>query len=251
VLRSVPYRDADLVLTLFTRDFGKVSALARGARRSTKRFGARLALFTVGQAELRSRRGSELWTLSSYRVVGDFTRIASDIGAVAHGSYGIELARELTAAEQPDAAILELLIELFGTLLSRGPSPSVLRAFEQRLLTEVGIAPQLDRCIGCGEADTLDEEGTVLDGVRGGVECPACVTGGNAVKPLPAPARALLLAARDAPSLAEAPPDGGPGAAQARDAVLAMLLAQIGKPLRSVEFIAKMSAPVIRSAHER
>jgi DNA repair protein RecO (recombination protein O) len=244
LLRSIPYRDADLVVTLFTREHGKVSAMARGARRSNRRFGARLALFTVGSAKLTSRRG-ELWTLAGYDVTADFTGIAADIAAMAHASYGIELVRELTAAEQPDEAVLDLAIELFHTLAARGASPSVLRAFELRLLEHVGLQPQLDACIGCGQGGEttadLGDPGTVLDGVRGGVACPACAISGVAVKPLSAAALELLRAARAAERLVDAPADGGDGAAEARDAMLAMLLAHIGKPLRSVEFIVKMS----------
>ncbi len=241
MLGRLPYRDADLIVTLLTREFGKVSALARGARRSKRRFGARLALFTVGDAELRKGRG-DLWTLSSYDVTRDFTKSAVDIAVMAHGSYGLELVRELSAAEQPDPEIFDLVVELFEVLSDRGASPSVLRVFELRLLRLVGLAPSLDRCVGCGTTEDLGDPGTTLDGIRGGVACPACRVEGGASKPLSAEALALLHAARDAGALVDAPADGGPGAAEARNAVLAMLLAQIGKPLRSVEFIAKMSA---------
>ena len=56
VLRKVVYGEADLVLTLLSRDLGKLSALARGARSSRRRFGAALELFTVSSVELRAHR---------------------------------------------------------------------------------------------------------------------------------------------------------------------------------------------------
>ncbi|RMH42433.1 MAG: DNA repair protein RecO [Deltaproteobacteria bacterium] len=247
LLRAVPYRDADLIVTLLSRDLGKLSALARGARRSSRRFGARLALFTVGRAELRARRG-ELWTLASYDVVRDFTGLGGDVAAVAHGSYGLELVRELTAFEQAEPAIFDLVVELFEALAARGASPSVLRAFELRLLELVGLAPELDACIACGDAAALAAAGTVLDGLRGGAVCAACHAGASA-KPLPPDALAALRAARATTRLVDAPADGGAGAAAARDALVAMVLAHVGKPLRSLEFIAKMSAPVVPSRH--
>jgi DNA repair protein RecO (recombination protein O) len=253
VLRSVAFRDADRIVTLFTRDHGKLSALARGARSSKRRFGAGLGLFVVGRAELREGRG-ELWTLASFDVVREFTRVAADVAAMAHASYATELVRELTAAEQADAAVFDLLVELYGLLVERGPAPAVLRAFELALLAAVGLAPALDRCVACGDEsdESLDAAGAVLDPSRGGLVCAACAASaaGPAVKPLPAPARALLLAAERAGSLAAAHPGAatvGDGAAlAARDAMLAMLLAQIGKPLRSLEFISKMTAAATR-----
>ena len=253
LLRSVPYQEADLVVTLYTRDRGKLSAMARGARGSKRRFGAGLALFVLARAELRPARSGDLWTLTSFDVVRDFRAVAGDIAAMAHASYGVELVRELAAPEQPDVGVLDLLVELFETLFAVGASPIVLRAFELRLLAAVGLAPALDRCIGCGTdaSAELDAPGASLDGVRGGVACHACAApGATAVMPLSAPARAVLLAARSAASLVEAhrgAAESRDGAVEARDAMLATLLAHIGKPLRSVEFIVKMSGAALRA----
>lgn len=239
VLRSVVYGEADLVVTLYTRERGKLSALARGARKSRRRFGAALQLFVLGNAELRGRARSELWTLQSFDAVRDFTKLAGDVAAMAHASYGTELVRELTVAEQPDEAVLDLLVELYDELLARGPSPNVLRAFELRLLDTIGLGPVLDRCVACG-TDELDD-GTVMDGPRGGVCCPACAHPGSHTRPLSAAARAILEHARAAPSLAAARSDEAPAAPEARDAMLATIYAHVGKPLRSVEFIVKMT----------
>lgn len=247
VLRGVPYRDADLVVTLYTRERGKVSALARAARKSQRRFGGGLALFNVGVAELREGR-SELWTLASFRIERDFSGIARDLAATAHGSYGAELVRELTVAEQADADVLELLVQLYAELAGQGAAPSVLRAFELRLLDTIGLAPVLDRCVGCNaDGARLDEPGTVLDGPRGGVMCPACAHPGGGVRPLSADARQLLAAAQGVPTLGAARELAGvPGATDARDAMLGVLLAHVGKPLKSVEFIAKMTGATRR-----
>ena len=66
VLRTVDYGEADRVVTLFTRDHGKLSALARGARKSVKRFGAALGLFGVGEAVLVDKPNVELATLERF-----------------------------------------------------------------------------------------------------------------------------------------------------------------------------------------
>lgn len=249
VLRSVPYRDSDVVLTLFTDERGKVSALARGARKSRRRFGAGIGLFAVSEMELTNRGGSEMWFIDSCKLVGDYTRLASDIVATAHASYALELVRELTAAEQADAAIFDLLVDLFDTLKALGPAPAVLRAFEIQLLAHLGLEPDLDRCVVCGRDDVFGDE-LFLDGVRGGLSCRGCARrGAPGVKPITEQARAFLRFARAVPRLADAHPGrpNGPGdgeqtgAAEARDPLLATVLSHVGKPLKSIEFIAKMS----------
>jgi DNA repair protein RecO (recombination protein O) len=253
VLRLVPYGDADQVATLFTRAHGRITALARGARRSKRRFGGALGHLVVSQLALRPRVRGELWTLESAQIVRDFTALAGDVGAFAHASYALELLRELTPAEVAEPALLDLTIELHESLAAGGPSPAVLRAFELALLEAIGSAPVLDACASCGTSD-LDRGGTVFDPGRGGVICATCAAAsrGPAVRPMPAAARAYLVAARAAPDLASARAldDAEEGArvdqGMARDAMLGMLTHLLGRPLRTVEFIGKVQTAARR-----
>jgi DNA repair protein RecO (recombination protein O) len=252
LLRTTPYGEADLIVSLLTQEHGKISALARGARRSRKRFGGSLGPLLVCRFALRPRGRGELFTLESAEVVHDYTALAADVGAYAHASYAIELVRELCPAEVPEPEVLELTIALHDSLKAVGPRPAALRAFELGLLEALGSAPQLDACVGCGIADdTLDAPGTVFDPARGGAVCPRCAAAsrGPSVRPLPGPARAYLLAARAAgsPQDAAALDDDADEAAridhgQARDAMVAMLIHLLGRPLKTLEFIGKVQA---------
>jgi DNA repair protein RecO (recombination protein O) len=247
VLRLIPYGDADQVATLFTRNDGRITALARGARRSKRRFGAALGHLVVSQLGLRPRVRGDLWTLESAQIVEDFTALAGDVAAYAHASYAIELLRELTPAEVAEPELLDLTIALHHSLAAGGPSPAVLRAFELSLLEAAGSAPVLDACASCGTTD-LDGGGTVFDPGRGGAICARCAAAsrGPAVRPLPAAARAYLLEARAAAQLADARALDDPDEAArvdhaaARDAMLGMLTHLLGRPLRTVEFIGKV-----------
>ncbi len=247
VLRSVDFRDADRILTLATRDLGRVSALARGARRSQKRFGSALGLFTVSRVELRRRAGAEMYTLTAATTQRAYLELAADVIALAHASYATELVRELGVPEQPEPEVFDLLVELYDTMSELGPSVSMLRAFELRLLSELGLAPVLDACIGCGVADDAElERGAVLDPVRGGVACARCAAHSRTigVRPLSGAARSLLGAARAAPTLADAHDRGAeppPAAREARDALVACIQTHLGGPLRSLEFLGKLS----------
>ena len=243
-MRSVAYRDADRIVTLYTRGRGRLSALARSARSSRKRFAGCLDFFTVSTMHLSTRSNAELWTLTSAELATRFARLTGDMASYAHASYGTELVRELTAAEVPDERVLDLVVELYRELDRDGAYLPLLRAFELRLLELVGLAPVLDRCVGCGSRD-IDGRGMVLDPERGGVCCPSCAAFARnvGVRPLSGGARRDLRTVQsvgslgDARSVRMAPAEAG----EARDAVLALVMSHVGKPLRSVEFIAKVS----------
>jgi DNA repair protein RecO (recombination protein O) len=244
VLKRVPLGEADVVFTLMTRAHGRLSALARGARGSKRRFGAALELGVLARVELRERRGGELWTLGSATTARRYA--IADVVELAHASYGAELVRELTAVEQPEPEVFELLVELYAAIAEVGPRAVVLRRFELALLGALGLAPALGACAACGQPPG---EGALLDPSRGLV-CRTCAASvrGLGVRPLAEPTRAWIAEVATAASLTCAPLDDGPVALEARAAVAAVLGHHVGKPLRSVEFIGKLSAAAARPA---
>ena len=246
VLKKVAYRDADLIVTLFVEGHGKLSAIARGARRSRRRFAGALELFVVSNVVVSPPRRGELWSLTSADVVDSYADIAGDIAAFCHGNYAVELILELTGHAQPDDQILGLLRELYRELATQGAHVAVMRAFEIRLLDILGLAPVVEHCVQCRGGP--DNEDWSWDVGRGGSVCSRCSSPGATTgrRRASAAARSLLLAGRRAPSLAAMTSHGvDPVAAgQARDMMLDSLHAHIGKPLRSVAFIEQLSASV-------
>jgi DNA repair protein RecO (recombination protein O) len=249
VLRAVTTGEADRVMTLLTRTLGKVAAVARSAQKSRSRFGGALSAFVVGQATLRERRGSDLMALESFDARADYTGIAADPLRYAHASYATELVRELSAPRHADVAAFELLAELYATVATHAPAADTLRAFELRLLDDLGLRPVLDRCLACGADDeaTLDTPGAVLDPALGGLRCFRCAPLARTpgVRPLPAPARHRLLDLADAPLAAAAvlAPLAGEHAARAREALHALYAAHLPSPLRTLEFIQQLRNP--------
>jgi DNA repair protein RecO (recombination protein O) len=243
LLGSVAYGDADRIVTLMTRSHGKVGAMARAARKSRQRFGASLALFVVGEATLRERRGAELMLLESYHAVHDLTGLALDVVRLGHASYATELVRELCPHNRPDPALFELLVELYRVVAAHPPRADTLRAFELRLLDELGVGPALDRCVGCGTGAAAALDRAILDPARGGLLCLACAPSARGpVRALPPDARARLLLVRGGPLAdAAARPPAPATEAPARDAVHALLAAHLAGPLRSLEFLRKLA----------
>lgn len=246
VLRRVDYGEADRIYTLLTRDAGKLSALARAARRSRRRFGGALMSFSLSAVELKRRPGAEMWTLVSAQPGASFPGIASDMIALAHASYGTELVRELSAPEVAEPEIFDLLADLYRELDAHGGHPPVLRAFELTLLRHLGLEPSFATCVRCSSGE--DEHfvgGAVFEPGAGGVLCRSCAATatGLGVRPLSREARHLLVRCGQCADLAAARviTADEEGSREARDLMLALLQSQIGRPLKSLEFAAKLS----------
>jgi DNA repair protein RecO (recombination protein O) len=237
VLRAVSYGESDRVVTLLGRATGRVSALARGARKSQKRFGAALGLGTVGQAVLRERTGAELASLERFEVTAHHPRFAADVAAMAHAAYACELAAKLCAPRQAEPAVYDWLEELLARLDAGEATAERLRVYELGLLGRLGMGLALDGCAVCGRTDVGDEE-TRWDPERGGTVCARCGRRGRPMRPVVRQtlARLAALALADAESLRLAPDLN----AAAREAILEAILGHGIGPLKSLEFMGKM-----------
>jgi DNA repair protein RecO (recombination protein O) len=248
VLRTTPLRESDLLVVLYTDTHGQVSAVARGARKSQRRFAGALSLLVLGRYQLGRRPRGELWTLESADVVRQWTQLSSDVVAVAHASYVAELLGALLPAEAPEPHALEVIITLWDALATGGPSPGALRAVEIALLDLSGHRPAIDHCAACSRADL--DAGAVFDPERGGAICRACAGQSRhvGVRPFDPATRAYLQAVveLDTPVAARAvdtdPRFTAADRTAARDAMVAMILRLVGKPLRSLEYLGKLGA---------
>ncbi len=253
VLRTTPLRESDLLVVLYTETHGKISAVARGARRSQRRFAGALSLLVLGRYMLGRRPRGELWGLDGAEVVREWTRLSSDVVAVAHASYIAELVGALLPSEVPEPHALEVIVAVWDSLADAGPSPGALRAAELALLEVAGHRPAIHSCAACGNTDL--EVGAIFDPARGGAICRRCaaISRGAGVRTFEPATQAYLqrVLALDNPASAravDADPAFAPGdRAAARDAMVAMVSSLVGKPLRSLEYIAKLGAASGRS----
>jgi len=144
LLRAVDYRDADRIVTLFTSDLGKVSAIARSAKSSRRRFSGALEPYCVIRVELEPSRG-ELMTLKRAEVVRMFGGVLTDLGRMEAAGAALSLVRE--AARVPDSALFVGAVQ-YLTLLEHQPDEqrAALLAFAMRVLALSGLAPRLTAC---------------------------------------------------------------------------------------------------------
>jgi DNA repair protein RecO (recombination protein O) len=239
VLRTVDYGESDRVVTLFSRERGKVSAFARGARASRRRFGGALEPFTLVSAEVRSRSASELLGLDSTTVLRGHGGIRGDLARIACASYATEVARELVREHEPHPELFELLLEYLD-LLDRAPArPATLRAYELGALHAAGLAPRLDACARCGDALDPSARAVRFDPGHGGALCTGCSASGSPGTPLLSRVAIDALGRLQAGGLASAlaEPLPPPAGRELREALGAFLEHHLGRKLASRRFL--------------
>jgi DNA repair protein RecO (recombination protein O) len=252
VLKTTPLRESDLLVSLYTDTHGRVSAIARGARRSKVRFAGTLSLLVLGRYQLGRPPRGDLWNLEGGEIVREWVHLASDVVAVAHASYIAELVGAIIPPETPEPEALEVIVGLWDCLAAGGPSPAALRAAEMMLLELAGHAVAIDRCAACGSSEL--DGGAVFDATRGGAICRRCAGQSRSagVRVFEPQTRAYLttigtLVTPMAARAVDADTRFSPAErAAGRDAMLAMVGTLVDKPLRSLEFIAKLGAAAAR-----
>jgi DNA repair protein RecO (recombination protein O) len=198
VLRSIRYGEADRILHLYTPGHGRLSAIAKGVRRSRSRFGARLEPFFHSRVLLHEGR-SELFTVTSADTFATHAALRDHAATLDAAARACDAVARLFETTDPHPEVFQLLAsELM--LLSSGPAharPGNGLAFRLKLLLAAGIVPQLGSCAACGEADHLQG----FSAAAGGVVCSSCEAGAF---PLDAEGYRFLVGALGEP-LASAP----------------------------------------------
>jgi DNA repair protein RecO (recombination protein O) len=178
VLRTVDYGEADRVVTLLSRERGKLVAFARGARASKRRFGGGLEPFTQVTAELAERGGGDAMArLDSVSVDRSFHQIRGELARIGCAAYAVELAGALVRDHEPHAALFDLLVEYLGRLDAGPARPVELRVFELVALEASGFQPRLDGCARCGAAAGVEGRGAAFSPSDGGLLCERCQVG--------------------------------------------------------------------------
>lgn len=194
LLRSVDYRDADRILTLFTATRGRVSAIARGARSSRRRFAGVLEPFSVIEVRL-TGRSSGLAQLAEAKLVVSYPGILASLARMNAAGAALEDLRSLLPEQAPEPDIFDATVSLLDTLDTCPDGELALRhhAFLARALSLSGLAANLRACGICGRRPG-DGQPALFDPVAGHLVCRAC--GGGPLR-LSAVARRLVIAACD------------------------------------------------------
>jgi DNA repair protein RecO (recombination protein O) len=239
VLRSWDLGEHDRLISLYTRDLGRLHAVARGARRLRSRFGASLELFTWGEAVGFEREGRALLRLDHFDIRRSFRAVREDLERLGQGARMLEAVTRLTGERDPQPSCFALLLRAVGALEAHPPA-RVQLAFTLRLLDLAGHRPRLDRCAGCDRA--VGTTGVVFDVGAGTVGCGACRLAG--ALPLAPKTLAVLRGLQAAPWAARLAARVAAPVERDAAAVLDEYLGAVtGSALRSPRFLARTLPP--------
>ncbi len=159
VLRAMAYRETSQIVTLFTREKGKMAVLAKGARLMKSRFGSSLQPMSYTQVVFYYRPTRGLQTLSESSHVQPFHHISNDLEKISVGLRCVELVYALMQEEEQNPQVFNLLLETLGRLdEADAHAANLLPYFQIRLGTALGFAPHFDREV----VETLSEQGGFL-----------------------------------------------------------------------------------------
>lgn len=184
VLRTMKYRDTSQIVTLFSRDYGKISVVAKGIRNRLKGGAGGLDPMAIVRAVVYRKPGRELHLMSQCDRIRVFKGLDADLGRMAGGMAAVELTHLALPPEEPHPDVFLLLERTLDHLGGATRDPAIaLYYYKVQLLGILGFRPVLKECSHCGR--TLEDIGR-SGGIRSsigphGLVCPACGPGAQAV----------------------------------------------------------------------
>lgn len=173
VLSRLDYSETSQVLVLFTRQHGKVRAIARGIKRSTKtRFAAGIDLLDIGSVVISSRqdRPANLATLTEWKQTRTLPDLRSKLSTIHAAQYAAEVTSHLTEDWDPHVDLFDALVSTLVELSGASEGLQAVVSYQRRLLAAIGSMPRWDVCMSCGRRSEL----THLSSFEGGMICRDC-----------------------------------------------------------------------------
>lgn len=183
VLRHHEFGEADRLLTIFSREQGKLRCIAKGVRKIRSRKAGHIQPFS--RAKLMMARGHDLWIITQAELIDAYPALQKDLLILSYASYVIELLDRFTYEEGANQALYRLLVRTLDRLSKAEHPEMVVRYYDLRLLDLMGFRPQLFNCVSCEEEIIAQDQ--YFSAQRGGVLCPKCGHASPVARPIAMP----------------------------------------------------------------
>ena len=171
VTREIKYGDTSRILTVITREFGKISVLATGARTNKSGLLAATQLFSYVSFTLFKGREKSLYKINSGEIESSFSKIRNSLERMAYASYFCDITNYVVQEDSPDTEQLNLLLNCLYMLAEDKLSYNMIKAvFEFRTLAIQGLVPDLTVCGDCTTLENL----IYIDTENGCALCEKC-----------------------------------------------------------------------------
>ena len=180
VLRHTNYGEADRFVGLFTREMGKVRAIAKGVRKLRSRKAGHLEPFT--RSNLLLARGRDMFIITQAETIKSYSPLREDLLLVGYASYVVELLDRFTYEEGENRAMYRLLTDTLERLSREHDPDLAVHYYEIRLLDLLGFRPKLFTCAHCERE--IEAQDQFFSAKEGGVLCPDCGYGTQGARPI-------------------------------------------------------------------
>ena len=170
VLRHSDYGDYDRMVTLFSPEYGRIDAIARGCRRPKSPLVNAVEPFTSGEFQLYYRR--DRYSIDQCQIKESFYELRTDYDRLVHGMYWLKLLDAAVMAEAPAPDLFLITLRALAHLNYSDLPPALLTmAFEMHFMAQLGFAPRMNQCVQCGRSIDGDAR---FDARLGGAVCLNC-----------------------------------------------------------------------------
>jgi len=170
ILKQTKLGEFDKIVTIYTPEFGKLRAVAKGACRPKSKLGGNVEPLTHSSMLLAKGRNLDIVTQS--QTINGFLALKSDLWRMACGLYILELIDSFTVEGGENRPLFDLLLDILNQLNESNSNEAILRYFELHLLHHLGYRPQLRRCVNCDSP--LKPVVNFFSPSKGGLLCPHC-----------------------------------------------------------------------------
>lgn len=185
LLRRQDLRETSLIVTFFTRDFGKIKGIVRGVRGPRSACGgANLEPFALDGLVFYERKKTDIFTISQCDLIDYFSPIRDSLVRLSYAMYLVELMDSVTALSDKNIEAFDLLLDSLKLLAAGDKECSarrVGRIFEIRLLHLLGIMPSLESCANCGGRSEITARFSIRNG---GLLCKKCLSADREARPI-------------------------------------------------------------------
>ena len=177
ILKTMKYRDTSKIVTFYTKEYGKLKGIAKGARTAKNKFGSALEPMTLSMLVIYKKEHRDLHLISQCDAIDSFNKLTEDLDRMTTALSVIELINQVTHDEERNPVLFALLSETLNELNSSSKNySSYSYAFRLRLASLFGYAPNFEVCGECGNPLVIGngEKHYAFQVARGAVFCNHC-----------------------------------------------------------------------------
>ena len=172
VLKSMEYQEADKIVTIFTKDYGKITAIAKGVRKTKSKFGSSLEILT--HSVFLFYKGRNIDIVSQTEILESFFSTSKEVIKFAFAANCVEVVNKLTEEREINIGLFNLLKEVLHYLRKTDDPKLLTLSFKWQTMSILGYRPSLDHCCRCNKS-IEDQKEMRFNIKEGGLVCNHCI----------------------------------------------------------------------------